>query len=140
MNNTQLKQRTKELKNLSEKSMVKNKRKKYKKEYDKEYYLKNKDKKKEYYKEYYSKNKDKENERIKEYRIKNKDKLKEYRKEYYKKPKISKPINVRETIQKLGIKKTSELTGYSEQMITSWLHNVYKPSEKQMEDLKKCLF
>jgi len=81
-------------------------RKKYKKEWDKEYNEQIKDKKKEYYennkieinekqKEYREKNKDK----IKEYREKNKDKIKEYReqnkdklnekiKEYYEKNKI----------------------------------------------------
>jgi hypothetical protein len=52
--------------------------KKSRKEYNKEYRLKNKEKRKEYDKEYNLKNK----EQIKEYRLKNKEKKKEYDKEY----------------------------------------------------------
>jgi len=50
------------------------KNKEHKKEYDKEYYLKNIEHKTEYYKEYYLKN----IEHIKEYRLKNKEYLKEW--------------------------------------------------------------
>ena len=57
------------------------------KEYDIEYYEKNKYKIKEYNKEYIEKNKDKIKEREKKYRQNNKDKMKEYNKEYYNKNK-----------------------------------------------------
>jgi len=53
------------------------------KEYQKEYYLKNKEKLKEYQKEYELNNKEKIKERQKEYYLKNKEKLKEYNEEYY---------------------------------------------------------
>ena len=58
------------------------------KEYDKQYRIKNKEKKKEYHKQYYLTNKEKLSQQLKEYSIKNKEKIKEYRKsEKYKKSK-----------------------------------------------------
>jgi hypothetical protein len=58
-------------------------------EHFKEYYLKNKEKIKEYNKEYYLKNKEK----IKEYNLKNKEKRKEYFKEYMR-DWLQKPENI----------------------------------------------
>tara|TARA_R110002153_G_scaffold35771_1_gene106155 strand:+ start:382 stop:810 length:429 start_codon:yes stop_codon:yes gene_type:complete len=66
------------------------------KEYNRQYKLKNKDKMKEYNKEYKLQNKDKLLEYKKEYKLQNKDKLSEYQKEYnkeYRKTDICKKSN-----------------------------------------------
>lgn len=67
-----------------ENSKYRNPCKQCKKEYLKEYYLKNKDKATKHNKEYYFKNKDKILLVNKEYRLKNKDKIKQIEKEYRK--------------------------------------------------------
>jgi hypothetical protein len=54
------------------------------KEYDKEYYEKNKQKIKEQRKEYYQQNKEQRKEYDKKYHDANKEKIKEYQKKYYK--------------------------------------------------------
>ena len=54
-----------------------------KKEYGREYSIQNKEKLKEYSQNYYNKNKDKIKESFREYRIENKDKLNEYNRKYY---------------------------------------------------------
>jgi hypothetical protein len=53
-----------------------------KKEYNREYWLKNKEKLKEHKRKYYLKNKEKEKERVRKYWLKNKEKLKEHKRKY----------------------------------------------------------
>jgi len=60
------------------------------KQYNKEYYERNKEKITEQQKEYYNKNKEKKLEQCKEYRERNKEKLSEQRKEWYEKNKDKK--------------------------------------------------
>jgi len=48
--------------------------------------------------------------------------------------------NIINRMKRLGSKEASEITGFDEGMITSWIFNIYQPSEKQIEILKKELF
>lgn len=64
-----------------------------KREYDKNYAIKNKEKIKEQQREYYIKNKEKINKRNKEYKIKNKEKMKEQSQKYHKINKIKINLN-----------------------------------------------
>ncbi|GAH18212.1 unnamed protein product [marine sediment metagenome] len=90
------------------------KRAEYQKEYNKEYYAKNKQKIAEYKKEYYAKNKQKILEREREYRAKNKQKLKDYRKEHYVKNK-----------QKIG-EQVKEYRAKNKQKIAKYVKRVYE--------------
>jgi len=72
--------------------------KKSKKEYDKEYYLKNKEKKK----EYRLKNKEKKKEYDKEYNLKNKEHIKEYKKEYDKEYRFKNKEKIKEYRKEYG--------------------------------------
>ena len=66
------------------------KNKERKKEYDKRWYLKNKERKKEYYKRYRLKYREWYKKYSREYRLKNKEKIKKHKKEYDSRPEVKK--------------------------------------------------